>query len=290
MALRNCILSSTRALDSIFGAKVENFLQTRRLLYSCFLKVTQAQVQVGSPSFLKEPSQVLSTGYSFSWRGLATETAERKDGQHLGKTNEEEPFIDVAWPNEAWSDITKEIFHQLNAGTENGDWKRHPGYLRTGERRLYSRNISEQGKGFEYAVFINKREQRATCVCQFGPYLEGPPSHVHGGAVATMLDALMGICAHHALEGYYLTANLNINYKNPVPLGSTAIFRAKVDRQQDRKAYLSAYVTSADRRTTLCDATSLFVKLSQEQMEKAKKYLPQDSNSDKVMKAEKSVV
>ncbi|XP_078578471.1 acyl-coenzyme A thioesterase THEM4-like isoform X2 [Branchiostoma floridae x Branchiostoma japonicum] len=252
MALRNCILSSTRALDSIFGAKVENFLQTRRLLYSCFLKVTQAQVQVGSPSFLKEPSQVLSTGYSFSWRGLATETAERKDGQHLGKTNEEEPFIDVAWPNEAWSDITKEIFHQLNAGTENGDWKRHPGYLRTGERRLYSRNISEQGKGFEYAVFINKREQRATCVCQFGPYLEGPPS--------------------------------------PVPLGSTAIFRAKVDRQQDRKAYLSAYVTSADRRTTLCDATSLFVKLSQEQMEKAKKYLPQDSNSDKVMKAEKSVV
>eukprot|EP00058_Branchiostoma_floridae_P004541 XP_002590029.1 hypothetical protein BRAFLDRAFT_81647 [Branchiostoma floridae] len=167
-------------------------------------------------------------------------------------TNEEEPFIDVAWPNEAWSDITKEIFHQLNAGTENGNWKRHPGYLRTGERRLYSRNISEQGKGFEYAVFINKREQRATCVCQFGPYLEGPPS--------------------------------------PVPLGSTAIFHAKVDRQEDRKGYLSAYVTSADGRTTLCDATSLFVKLSQEQMEKTKKYLPQDSHSDKVVKAEKSVV
>ncbi|XP_078578237.1 acyl-coenzyme A thioesterase THEM4-like [Branchiostoma floridae x Branchiostoma japonicum] len=204
--------------------------------------------------------------------------------------NQEEAVIDLAWPNEAWSDVTKEIFHQLNAGTENGDWTRHPGYLRTGERRLYCRNISEQGKGFEYAIFINKREQRATCVCQFGPYLEGPPSHVHGGAVATMLDTVMGTCAYNILEGFHLTANLNINYKKPVRLGSTAIFLAKVDKQENRKAYLSAYVTSADGSTTLCDATSLFVQLSQEQMEKAKKYLPQDSHNDKVEKAEMSVV
>ncbi|XP_066270557.1 acyl-coenzyme A thioesterase THEM4-like [Branchiostoma lanceolatum] len=283
MALRNCTLLSKRAINFFSRAKPEIISHPCRLLHTEFAKVTQVQ-QGGSPRFIGVSSGFLNSGCSFSRRGFATVMAEGKDEQHSGKTKQEDASVDAAWPNEAWSDVAKEIFHQLNAGTENGDWKRHPGYLRTGERRLYSRNISEQGKGFEYAIFLNKKEQRATCVCQFGPYLQGPPGHVHGGALATMLDAVIGTCVHDALEGFWLTANLNINYKKPVPLGSTALFHAKVDRQDDRKGYLSAYVTSADGQTTLCDATSLFIKLSREKMEKAKKYLPQESQSNTTAK------
>ncbi|XP_078683635.1 acyl-coenzyme A thioesterase THEM4-like isoform X1 [Branchiostoma floridae x Branchiostoma belcheri] len=287
MALRNCLLLTRSARNSVFGAKPENFLPLCRLLHRCSLKV-DAPGQFYSPTFLKEPSRVLNSGYSFSCRRLATDSAEqKKDGQHSGKiwfqTKRDDSDVDLAWPNEAWSDVSKDIFHQLNAGTENGDWARHPSYLRAGERRLFSRNIAELGKGFEYAVFVNKREQRAVCVCQFGPYLEGPPGYAHGGAVATLLDAVMGICAIHVTESISMTANLNINYKNPIPLGSTALFHAKLDRQDDRKRYISAYVTSADGRIKLCEATGLFVKPTQEQIEKAKNRLSQDTHSDKVV-------
>ncbi|XP_078683636.1 acyl-coenzyme A thioesterase THEM4-like isoform X2 [Branchiostoma floridae x Branchiostoma belcheri] len=249
MALRNCLLLTRSARNSVFGAKPENFLPLCRLLHRCSLKV-DAPGQFYSPTFLKEPSRVLNSGYSFSCRRLATDSAEqKKDGQHSGKiwfqTKRDDSDVDLAWPNEAWSDVSKDIFHQLNAGTENGDWARHPSYLRAGERRLFSRNIAELGKGFEYAVFVNKREQRAVCVCQFGPYLEGPPG--------------------------------------PIPLGSTALFHAKLDRQDDRKRYISAYVTSADGRIKLCEATGLFVKPTQEQIEKAKNRLSQDTHSDKVV-------
>ncbi|XP_019645892.1 PREDICTED: acyl-coenzyme A thioesterase THEM4-like [Branchiostoma belcheri] len=287
MALRNCLLLTRSARNSVFGAKPENFLPSCRLLHRCSLKV-DAPGQFYSLTFLKEPSRVLNLGYRFSCRRLATDSAEqKKDGQRSGKiwlqTKRDDSDVDLAWPNEAWSDVAKDIFHQLNAGTENGDWKRHPSYLRAGERRLFSRNIAEHGKGFEYAVFVNKREQKAVCVCQFGPYLEGPPGYAHGGAVATLLDAVMGICAIHVTESVSLTANLNINYKNPIPLGSTALFHAKLDRQDDRKRYISAYVTSADGQVNLCEATGLFVKPTREQIEKAKNRLSQHTHSDKVV-------
>ncbi|RXM91386.1 Acyl-coenzyme A thioesterase THEM4 [Acipenser ruthenus] len=78
--------------------------------------------------------------------------------------------------------------------------------------RLFTRNLEEEGAGFEYTVFANKAERRAVCLFQAGPLLEGPPGHVHGGAIATIIDSATGICATY-LTGFVMTANLNINYR-----------------------------------------------------------------------------
>lgn len=65
---------------------------------------------------------------------------------------------------------------------------------------------------------------------------EGPPGHVHGGALATMLDEVMGAAAW--ASGYkVLAANLNINFKLPVPLSVPLVVRGWVDRQEGRKVF-----------------------------------------------------
>eukprot|EP00058_Branchiostoma_floridae_P027346 XP_002612837.1 hypothetical protein BRAFLDRAFT_67215 [Branchiostoma floridae] len=81
-----CETSTKVTYIFLSGRKVANFLLTRRLLYKC-VNVGDEQVQVGSPRFLKKPSRFLTcnTADGFSLRGMATESVEGEDGQHLGK-------------------------------------------------------------------------------------------------------------------------------------------------------------------------------------------------------------
>ena len=65
---------------------------------------------------------------------------------------------------------------------------------------------------------------------------EGPPGHAHGGSLATLLDEVMGNAAWFT-AGMVLAANLNINYKQPVPLDTTLTLRGWVERIEGRKTH-----------------------------------------------------
>jgi uncharacterized protein (TIGR00369 family) len=63
---------------------------------------------------------------------------------------------------------------------------------------------------------------------------QGPPSHVHGGASAAVLDEAMGAAVWRA--GYSVVAvNLEINYKKPVPLGQNIAIEARIAEVFPRK-------------------------------------------------------
>lgn len=55
------------------------------------------------------------------------------------------------------------------------------------------------------------------------------------------------------------TANLNINYRKPIMSNQWVVMKSKLDKNEDRKAYVSAWIESLDGQTVFTEATSLYV-------------------------------
>ncbi len=65
---------------------------------------------------------------------------------------------------------------------------------------------------------------------------QGPPKHAHGGASAALLDEAMGFAAW--VTGYKIvSANLNINFLKPVPLGVPLKIHAKIISKEGKKIF-----------------------------------------------------
>ncbi|XP_067425681.1 acyl-coenzyme A thioesterase THEM4-like [Emydura macquarii macquarii] len=195
---------------------------------------------------------------------------------------------DYALPNSSWSQGMMDLYSRFLEMCKDGKWKRIPSYNNTSDHipeslkvvsekerkktRLFLRNMDTEGVGFEYAMFLNPSEKRMVCLFQPGPYLEGPPGFAHGGSIAAMIDSTVGGCAIF-IAGRVMTANLSINYKSPIPLGSVVLVDSKVDHIEGRKVFLSCQVKSIDGQTLHAEATALFIQLD------STKYLQQQVSS-----------
>jgi acyl-coenzyme A thioesterase PaaI-like protein len=89
-----------------------------------------------------------------------------------------------------------------------------------------------------------------------GRAFEGAPGRAHGGVVAALLDETMGLVL--ALQGVLaFTAQLDITYVAPTPLGEELTARAWLSRRENRKLYINAEVY-ADA-STVASAEALFI-------------------------------
>ncbi|KAL7978026.1 hypothetical protein Chor_005013 [Crotalus horridus] len=132
--------------------------------------------------------------------------------------------------------------------------------LQNDKHRLFLRCVTEEGMGFEYAMFLNLSEKKMASLFQLGPYLEGPSGYAHGGAIATILDTTLGASAFH-ISHWVMTANLNLNYKSPVALGSVVRVDSRVDKVEGKKIFVSGEMWSVDKQTLYVQATALFIEL-----------------------------
>ncbi|XP_060112076.1 acyl-coenzyme A thioesterase THEM4-like isoform X3 [Heteronotia binoei] len=194
---------------------------------------------------------------------------------------------DYALPNSSWSQEMMAQFNKYTEMSKDGKWKRLPSYrdvldhmpsyqdlldhmpekmrrehvkIMDKERRMFLRSFDEEGQGFEYVMFMNPTEKRIVCVFQPGPFLEGPPGFTHGGSIASILDSTLGGCAI-SLMGRVMTANLSINFKNPVPLGSVVLAESRLDKVEGKKVFVSGQMRSSDGETLHAEATGLFIQL-----------------------------
>ncbi|KAL6109511.1 them4 [Pungitius sinensis] len=196
---------------------------------------------------------------------------------------------DFSLPNSSWGPEMMRLYEQYNSQCgeemEGGEkreapWQRLPSYNRflkyaTGgvylsrmihkKARLFTRNNRDQGATFEYVLFFNSEEDKCVGIFQAGHLLEGPPGHVHGGAIATMIDTVIGTHATIAC-GPVLTANLNINYRRPVPLGNTVLLESSLDKKEGKKVFVTCKMTSSDGSKLHTDSTALFVSIKVSQL------------------------
>jgi acyl-coenzyme A thioesterase PaaI-like protein len=99
---------------------------------------------------------------------------------------------------------------------------------------------------------------------RLGGKLNGHPGIVHGGILALLIDDILGFGFAAANVNMAVTANLNIDYRVPVPAGTTIVVDAILDEQRrvdaPRKLYWNVTVTdAADPSLVYCHATSLFI-------------------------------
>ncbi|EFE39512.1 thioesterase family protein [Trichophyton verrucosum HKI 0517] len=98
-------------------------------------------------------------------------------------------------------------------------------------------------------------------VLYLGNGLDGWPTVVHGGAIATILDENMGRLAIENLpERTGVTANLNISYKARLGRDQYIIVEAKYDRllSSERKAVIEAVIKDGKGKV-YSEAKALFV-------------------------------
>src|SRR5262249_29380404 len=91
----------------------------------------------------------------------------------------------------------------------------------------------------------------------FGPLCEGPPGHAHGGSIAAVLDDVMGSGAW--LAGHrVVAAKIEVEFKKPVPLGTTAEFASVVERVGGQRVRTRASLTLPNG-VVAASASGLFV-------------------------------
>ncbi|XP_032753725.1 acyl-coenzyme A thioesterase THEM4 [Rattus rattus] len=214
-------------------------------------------------------------------RTLGATPARRPEATRRLFSSEEVIRKDYALPNPSWTKDLRLLFDQFMKKCEDGSWKRLPSYRQNPPQALqefqtrfvdskfkkeeqmskaqqFTRSL-EEGLGFEYAMFYNKAEKRIVCLFQGGLHLQGVPGFVHGGAIATIIDITAGMCAFS--EGIVMTANLNIDYKKPIPLLSVVVVNSQLQKIEGRKLFVSCTIQSIDEKTLHTQATALFIKL-----------------------------
>ncbi|MCM2322985.1 MAG: PaaI family thioesterase [Oligoflexia bacterium] len=117
--------------------------------------------------------------------------------------------------------------------------------------------------------FFRERDGHFFAEISTGKYAEGPPGHVHGGAMAGILDEAMGVMVWYNRHPV-LTAKLNVDFRKPLPLGLAVVMESRIERIEGRKVYAYGEIRRED--TIYASGTGLFVKMPLEkfpEMERA---------------------
>ncbi|KAI9322211.1 HotDog domain-containing protein [Dichotomocladium elegans] len=109
-------------------------------------------------------------------------------------------------------------------------------------------------------LFYNKAMTEVVSAIHLGKNLCGHAGIIHGGMIATLLDEILGCVAFANLpKRVGFTANLNIDYRNPLPADQWVVLRGRLDRVEGRKAFVEAWIESVDGETRYSEAKSLYI-------------------------------
>lgn len=100
----------------------------------------------------------------------------------------------------------------------------------------------------------------------FGPFAQGPPNHVHGGAISAVLDESMGLASW--INKYpVMTATLTTEFLRPVPLGIDIIVQAWIENINEKKVTGKSKLMGSDG-TVYAKASGLFIVLEIDKFKK----------------------
>jgi acyl-coenzyme A thioesterase PaaI-like protein len=113
--------------------------------------------------------------------------------------------------------------------------------------------------------FFDKENGHFYAELHFAGLAQGPPGHVHGGAVAAVLDEVMGGTAW--LNNIpVMTAQLNVSFLAPLKLDKTVYADSWLEGIDGKKVFIKSKLIGP-RERIYAIAEGVFVRLSKEKLE-----------------------
>jgi acyl-coenzyme A thioesterase PaaI-like protein len=110
--------------------------------------------------------------------------------------------------------------------------------------RVYN-PVSGVGSPLSPPLDIRRNADGVSAETVLGPAYEGPPSYVHGGVSALLMDQLLGT-ATIAAGLWGMTVRLELDYRGPVPLETPLQLRARVTEDSGRKSVVTGTIAALD--------------------------------------------
>ncbi|MFI0466637.1 PaaI family thioesterase [Saccharopolyspora sp. 5N102] len=198
-----------------------------------------------------------------------TDLRERRQAvRELGAAVRE--LIDAAVSTEVDTETLVETAEQVRAlAPALAAARRERGQLATVDdgrrpRRMYS-PAAGPGNPIAPPMRVEIVDGVAIGTCELGLAYEGPPSYVHGGISAMLLDQILGH-AHAANGKPGMTVKLALRYRRPVPLKAPLRIVGRVVQLDGRWTNSVATISTAeDPDTVLVEAEGTFVVPNAEQ-------------------------
>ncbi len=92
-------------------------------------------------------------------------------------------------------------------------------------------------------VVVHNGDGTTSARLHLGNAYEGPPTMVHGGVSALLLDHLMGVTAS-GMKKLTMTGTLTLKYRRPLPLGDV-VLEGRVANDTGRKVIVEATISGA---------------------------------------------
>jgi acyl-coenzyme A thioesterase PaaI-like protein len=133
-------------------------------------------------------------------------------------------------------------------------------------RRVFS-PVSGVGNPLAPPLVVRREDGGVVGEATLGIAYEGPPSYVHGGVSALLMDQVLGAAAAEAgLWG--MTAHLELDYRGPLPVGERLVLRGRVAENDGRKSLIVGTIAlAAAPDEVLVEARGLFVMPRKEKLE-----------------------
>jgi len=128
----------------------------------------------------------------------------------------------------------------------------------TAGRRIFS-PVTGAGSALAPPLLVRRDGDGVVGEATLGVAYEGPPTFVHGGMSALLMDQLLGSAA--AAAGVWgMTAHLELDYRGPLPLERKLVLRAGVAETAGRKSVITGTIALADDpERVLVEARGVFV-------------------------------
>lgn len=135
------------------------------------------------------------------------------------------------------------------------------------------------GTRLRVAYYLRGADGALVAKVWFGPGASGPPGHAHGGAMAAVLDEILGMSAWMAGHRV-LGASLTTRFLKMLPLGTDTTVEAEVVSVKSRRVSMRGRILDPSDGTVFAEADGVFVKFGPQQLRHFSDIAAERSQSD----------